>query len=273
MSSIKPQLFYVCDKSEMKDVLHTGKMNDGKPELKRLSLSPSKMLTYDECKLKFKDTILVTGKGSSSIYTCTGTAAHYVVEQINKGIKLSTEMRDKLVYEKLIEECAKEHVSLSFTPSFKESRELIRAYEPPKGYKLVEGELLHQLEFELYTFRYIIDALFVSDDGKKLLIVDYKTNAQPPKSNLQLLLYAWATSICRPDLKDLEMRASFYMLRTGKQIWVDVSKESIKSTQEYMDKSVSIIEKLFRLEHFPAEPGPGCHWCPLQDCEVRAQKQ
>ena len=239
------------------------------PGGKRLSLSPSKLITYDECKAKFRSVILKEHKDPPNIYTCIGTAAHYVVEQINKGVVLSPSDREELLRMKLFELCAEGDVAVNFTNGYKESRDVIRSYKIPDGWNFVQGEALQQLEFVKFTFRYIIDAVFVSDDGKTLYIVDFKTNAAPPKNPLQLLLYAWATSIVSPDIRDYNIRSAYYMLRKDKIIYHDVTNETLDETNSYVNTNVDLIEKLFRLEYFPATPGSGCRFCSLVNCSER----
>lgn len=269
-----------CPVEDRRLLLKTGKMievdEDNKiislPEYKRLSLSPSKMLVWDECKAKFRAVMLQEVRDGGSIYTAIGTAAHYVVEQLNKGEELTSTQREDLLRMKLIEECSKAtpKIPLNFPPGYSESLRTIQSYEIPKGWKFVQGETLQQLEFADFTFRFVVDAIFMSEDEKTLYIIDYKTSSAPPKNPLQLLLYAWGVSCLKPEWANKTIKSAYWMLRKGNLVYHEASREVVEQVDRMMQTQVELMGTLFEANYFPEKPGSGCHFCNLTSCPVRA---
>src|ERR1035437_2262535 len=262
-------MFRIVKAAEQNKILHTGKVTNGVPEVTRLSLSPSKLITWDECKAKFRAVMLKESRDPGSIYTAIGTAAHYVVEQINKGELLSESAREELFRMKLIEECAAGDFALNFPAGYKESLVVVKKYKIPDGWNLVRAEALQQIEFVNFTFRYIVDAIFISDDGKTLYIVDYKTSAAVPKSPLQLMAYSWATAVQKPEIMEYTVKAAYHMLRKDSLHFHDATRETIEGFDAWLEKQVSLIEQCFRLGHHPTTPGAPCHFCALFTCPDR----
>lgn len=236
----------------------------------RLRLSPSKMIVWDECPARFKDLILTPQSNTDTIYTCIGKAAHYVIEQINKGIALTPTERAELIKRRLIEECSETGTPLNFSAKgFIESREIVSQYRIPEGWRLLQAENKKVLEFAKYDFSYIIDGLWHDTKRNEIVIIDYKTSAAPPKSPLQLMLYAWATAKAYPDILEYPIRSAYHMLRTDKLVEHQITADTIEQMEDYMAKNVELIVKSFKLDYFPTKGGSYCRFCENEDCEAR----
>lgn len=235
----------------------------------RLRLSPSKIIVWGQCRKNAKQAITVSQSGNSNIHSVVGTAAHYVVEQINKGAQLDPTAREDLLRDTLQAECLKENVGMEFTKGYRESKETIRNYEPPAGWRLVSGEQKHVLNLGDYDFSYIIDAEWTDLATEKWLdIVDYKTSAAAPSSPLQLELYAWA-EWKRTGHDPNFMRARFVMLRDGRSIPCEINRQVVERIDHYMATTSRLIIMMLQNNiEFPATSGH-CFFCPVKDCSER----
>jgi hypothetical protein len=240
------------------------------PGNNRLRLSPSKLICWDECPARFKNLILQPASNTDTIYTCIGKAAHYVIEQVNKGIQLTPSERGELIKRRLIEECSETGTPLNFSAKgFHESREVVNNYRIPEGWRLLQAEKKNVIEFAKYDFSYIIDGLWHDTIRNEIVIIDYKTSAQAPKSPLQLMLYAWATSKLYPDILEYPIKSAFHMLRTDKIVEHPITADTIAEMDKYMATNVDLIIKSFKLDYFPEKGGSYCRFCEIEDCESR----
>lgn len=238
----------------------------------RFRLSPSKMEVWERCQRSFQVTIEGKVSDGDSIYTCVGTAAHKVVERINRGESIPAEERRTEFKSLLVGLCVNRNVGLSFPPSFKLSREVIAAYEPRPGFRLLSSEQKHVLEFPWGQFSYVIDAVWQKPD-LRIEIEDYKTSASVPKTQLQLQLYSMAESERDPDtISPDNTDLTYMMLRTGKRITVPSSTKAVADAKKYLEASAKMMNALHKQGgEWPTNPSPSnCMWCALIDCPVRA---
>lgn len=207
-----------------------------------------------------------------------GTAGHHTVELLNKGAILTPEERGALFKQKLIDICVEKDIPLEFTKGFKMVKEMLAIYGVPPGWNFLQGEQKHELLFEAddVVIAYVIDALFTDDEGEWLYIVDYKTNAAPPKSGLQLLLYIWLevnrlNSLFPDDPIDVSKTvAHFHMLRTGKIVKYTMDQKTFDAMTVWVKTQIKTIKAVVAGEQEPTyNPGEACYWCPIADCPVR----
>jgi hypothetical protein len=228
------------------------------------------MLAWDECKRKFKAGVLMTAHDKPTIYTAIGTAAHFVIEQVNKGIELDAGDRNKLMKEKIAEICAKDDIGMSFTKGFLESRDVVVTYAIPDGWNVIASETKMVLEFPKFDFAFIVDCILQHQTTGDIRIIDYKTSAAVPKSALQLFLYAWGVVMLRPELARQNITSAFHMLRTDKLVYHEIEPAKLLEIDTYMQNQVALMEKMFALDYFPADNSTGgCHFCPVWDCDIR----
>ena len=240
----------------------------------RLRLSPSKMVAWDECKQKFRNAIYQEEKDQDTIYTCLGTAAHTVIETINKGAILDGDARETLLKQELLRLCAEKSVPINFTAGYKETRDVVRTYEIPPGWELFKAENKQVLNFEKFDFSFIADSIWICHANKTIPIVDYKTSAAVPKNPIQLMCYPWAARARYPEIQKYldegyRFVAMYHMLRQDKLVTYEITEETLFQTDRMISMAVAQMERMFKVDFFPTEPGPGCWFCPLVECEDR----
>lgn len=241
----------------------------------RLRLSPSKMIAWSECKARGGELLRnPQGDSGATIYTCIGKAAHSVIEEINKGATYTAAERASVFKCKMIEECSTEDIPINFTVGFKETREILNNYAVPAGWNMLLAETKQVLSFARYDFAFIIDGLWHDTTDDSIVIVDYKTSAKAPKSNLQLLLYAWAIKVLYPDtLAGRRVRSAFHMLRTNQLVETEVTTRDIIYIDQWMSEQVELMEAMFSIEDeatvdrvFGITTGPQCRYCTKMSC-------
>lgn len=242
-------------------------MQDTTPKLR---LSPSKLITFNDCPRKYAHDTSDGYVSSDNIYGLVGTAAHHVLELLNKGAELTADEREAEMKRKLIELCAEKNVSLDFPKGYKESKVHVRDYEHPVDLRILTTEHKHVLEFDNFVVSYIIDVEYESLDGTELHIRDYKTNASVPKSPLQLMLYAALETerYAREGRLFEKVYAGFHMLRTGKITEAHINEEQIAITTRWIHEQAQKIQKFKAKNSFPAIPG-NCFFCTDHDCPER----
>lgn len=237
---------------------------------RRLRLSPTRMTTYDLCHAQFLEAVTGDEPNKHTIYTVVGTAAHYVLEQLNKGRLWNDLERERAFKEKMIELCDVNDVVLSFPNGYKETKLTLHNYAIPSGWRIFSCESKQVLRFAKFDFSYIADVILEHEETGEIEIRDYKTNASVPKSAAQLDYYAWATLQRHPELAGRKIRASYHMLRKDKLVYREFEPGYLESFGSLLEKQISLITKMFALEFFETTPSAdACRWCPLDSCSNR----
>ncbi len=236
----------------------------------KLRLSPSKMMAWADCPAKFKQE-MGPRRDDQSIYTIIGTAAHAIVERINKGEVLTGKQRAFEFKMSVIVMCEKHNKGLSFPAGYVQTEIFLQKYEIPDGYRLLRAEGKQVLSLPEFDFAYIIDAMMLDEREGIVDITDYKTSAKVPASALQLMLCYWAEMLHWPELKEYKVRVSYHMLRDGKVVYYEIHPHTFATYEKFMNDNVKLIKNCMSADYWPTIPGKGCHFCPINDiCPVSA---
>lgn len=257
-----------------------------------LKLSPSKLVSFEKCQRRGQVEALKERDNLKTIYGSIGTAVHRILDDINRGEKLTASERLEKVNDYLFEECKKDGILPQSTPGYTDSLDFISTYEVPENWKFIEGEIRRELivpfrqsivsptgesKFDAWRLGYLIDALFEDTENNRLIIVDYKSTAKMPKTAMQLNCYAWA-EIERfkgtpqeqnaPELSQID--GYFWNTRKGGKLAnMQLTAESILKTRDFMQTAAESIRMYEDLSlKFPETPGD-CKFCPFLDCSSR----
>jgi hypothetical protein len=183
---------------------------------------------------------------------------------------MTPDEREALFKRELIQICSasmgtKNEIPLSFPNGYKETKETLRTYEVPFGARVFSAESKQVLRFSRFDFSYIADVIYEYLEDGSIEIRDYKTNANTPKTVIQLDYYALMTVIRHPELAGRRIRASYHMLRKDKVVYRDYEPGYFETLRGLLDRQVTLMEAMFRLECFDTRPGAeACQWCALK---------
>jgi len=241
----------------------------------KLRLSPTKLKVWEECPMRFRNLILEGDSNFQNIHSITGTAAHHVLEMINRGLDKdgdiiwSPERRVKEFKEKILALCSDHEVPYNLTPAFRETSETLRYYQWPKGYRPLYTEEKQVLEFEDFDFSYIPDIIFERDADGAIFFKDYKTSAKAPKTAVQLKAYGWATVKKHPHLLGRPLRLAFHMLRKDQFVYHEMTAEDIEAFDAWMLRQVDLMHKSFVVDYFDRRKNEECRYCQVKECHIR----
>lgn len=249
-----------------------------------LRLSPSKVLLWAACKRHAQIKILnEPHEDRPGIHAATGTAAHAVLEAINKGASMTEKERDMMFRVELEKTCIKQGLDLEFVKSYKESKIMLRGYEVPAGWSVASAERKHviQVPEHGFEFAYVIDLTLLKDGGDKLRFIDYKSSAAPPSTTLQLVSYAWAESRRLDDLsrakdpanhRDIDrdmLEAAFWMTRDNRQVEAKLTAKVVSDFEGWLFASVDLMRATWKNGLDMDATGGNCKYCPMVGCASR----
>ena len=244
--------------------------------------SPSKINTFNTCKLQYKYKYIDLLKSDlTTIERFMGSMVHDTLEQFYKFIK------DENV--KSVDWLLKYYKEL-WDKNYTDSIKVVKAYLTPKDYfkkgetclidyynhykpfnqaKIVDVE--HMTFFTVrqgevkHSFCGIIDRLDYDDKNNVFEIHDYKTSnrlmAQKDADNdWQLGLYYIAVAKKWPDVEKIKL--IWHYLVFNKEIVSFRTEEQINELKKEVIKKIAIIESTVE---FPPEKSALCNWCDFQN--------
>jgi ATP-dependent DNA helicase UvrD/PcrA len=221
-----------------------------------LRLSASKIVTYQDCPLKFKFENILGVPTPPRTYFDIGTSIHSVAEHLTELQKDGTELTEELALEIL----SKEWNSNAFQSETHENQAKEKAKEMVKTYLRwikenpntpIAVEQRFTIEIGGIPFNGFIDRIEKTPDGE-FEVVDFKTgsvyeNNKSIKENPQMNIYALGT---QKIYGKLPKRASLFYLKHDKIVSNEIEKENVERTRKVIEENVKAILN----EEFKATP-------------------
>jgi hypothetical protein len=113
--------------------------------------------------------------------------------------------------------------------------------------------------------RGIADLVIISEDGKKAIIIDWKTGGKNYPDDKQLELMFILLNINFPNVETFDCYLVFlaHGVRVNRNYTFDMASACWKDWKD----EVSKLELAYKNEHFPPNKTPLCGWCPVATCE------
>lgn len=226
-------------------------------EQSKISLSVSKIGTYDDCPLKFKYAHIHNIPTKPKIVFDIGIAIHSVIEQLTKlFIEDSVLPNEELAIELL----EKNWIGTRFKNITEEkqakenSKKMLKTYIDwiqKNEYKPIATEEKFSHDIGQVPFNGSIDMIEMNENGD-LSVIDFKTGSKKETKNtiaenVQLNVYAMAVE---RKYKKVPKFATIFYLKEGKQVRYEIDKEQVNKVQSNLEEKVKRILN----EEFEATP-------------------
>ncbi|MCY4490099.1 MAG: ATP-dependent DNA helicase [Thaumarchaeota archaeon] len=233
-----------------------------------ISLSPSKIKSYETCPLQFKFAHIMNVPSKSKPYFDTGNAIHSVAEHMTKlqleGITPTEELAFKVL--------EKEWNPIAYQSKLSEEQEKENAKSMVRTYLkwLVENkntpvavEKKFSIKIEGVQFKGKIDRIEKTPDGK-YVVIDFKTGkteikSKDVKTDPQLNIYALGVE---EQYEELPETTSLFYLKKDKIVENLIEESQVRSVSEEIGETVKLILD----EKFDATPG----YMTCKNCDYRS---
>ena len=242
------------------------------------TLSPSKVVSFRDCALAFRYSVIDRIPEPPSEPACKGTLVHRALELL-----YTRPPEDRTVEAALVDlETARaevlgsaEYASLVLADEeafHASAATLVRRYfdlEDPRTIRPIGLELLLEAplaEGARVRLRGIIDRLELDDDGE-LVVTDYKTGRVPNERHEQGRLTGvhFYSYLCERFLGRRPARVQLLYLGEPVAIVATPSEQSTRGLQQKVGAIWSAIERACERDDFRPKPGALCSWCSFRD--------
>lgn len=240
-------------------------------------LSASSIGTFHQCPLKFKYNKIDQIPDVSGEAAILGNFVHDVLEAL---YKLPSQERTKDNARELAKQVWEE-VWINKATSFVKNPEEIRAFRWRSWFCIENLWFLEDpqelqptgLEFEVHgdiegvTVKGFIDRYSILEDGKSLIVSDYKTGKTPrPQYQgdkfFQLNLYAYMLEkMGMGKAREVEL----LYLKDGVRLKKTVTQREIKNMVEHVIETKEQIDECCKTKQFEARKSVLCGWCSYQE--------
>jgi putative RecB family exonuclease len=238
------------------------------------SLSPSKVVSFRDCALAFKYSVIDRLPEPPSPPAAKGTLVHRALELL-----YAREPDDRTIESALIDldrawddvMSSEEYAGMEVPDDFRSSAAtLVRRYfqlEDPTKIRPIGLELFLSTPLnEHVNLRGIIDRLELDEDGE-LVVTDYKTGRVPGERHEQGRLTGvhFYSYLCEQLFGRRPARIQLLYLGEPVAIIATPSEQSTRGLTMKVGAIWSAIERACERDDFRPKPGPLCSWCSFKD--------
>jgi putative RecB family exonuclease len=238
------------------------------------SLSPSKVVSFRDCALAFKYSVIDRLPEPPSPPAAKGTLVHRALELL-----YAREPDDRTIESALIDldrawddvMSSEEYADMEVPDDFRSSAAtLVRRYfqlEDPTKIRPIGLELFLSTPLnEHVNLRGIIDRLELDEDGE-LVDTDYKTGRVPGERHEQGRLTGvhFYSYLCEQLFGRRPARIQLLYLGEPVAIIATPSEQSTRGLTMKVGAIWSAIERACERDDFRPKPGPLCSWCSFKD--------
>lgn len=113
--------------------------------------------------------------------------------------------------------------------------------------------------------RGIADLIIISSDGRKAIIIDWKTGSHRYPDHKQLELMFLLLCAKFPDIEEFDCYLVF--LAHGVRVNARYTKNNTGEYWDYWEGEYKKLEAAFEAQTFPPRPTKLCGWCPVSSCQ------
>ena len=240
------------------------------------SLSPSKVVSFRDCALQFKYSVIDRLPEPPSAPAAKGTLVHRALELLYCRPPDARTLDAALVdldaaWTDVMESDEYAALVLDDPDAFRASAaELVRRYfllEDPTTIRPIGLELFLSTPLNArVALRGIIDRLELDDDGE-LVVTDYKTGKVPGERQEQGRLTGvhFYSYLCEKLFGRRPARIQLLYLGEPVAIIATPSEQSTRGLERKVDAIWSAIERACEREDFRPKPSALCAWCSFRD--------
>lgn len=242
-----------------------------------VSLSPSRVSSFQDCALKFRFSSIENLPQPPGIHAVKGNVVHRALELL---MALAAEQRTTPAAHECMASARSEYeniydftgLNLSAAQSanfWQECSALVDGYlamEDPKSIRDIESELWVETPLEGFQIRGYIDRLERDIDGN-LVITDYKTGRSPYDKSAeddkmrQLEMYAYMIRAMRGELP---ATLQLLFIKDGVRLTRTPTEQSMKFVATRTTAMYKAIENACTTGNFPTKKSGLCNFCPYK---------
>ena len=122
-----------------------------------------------------------------------------------------------------------------------------------------------QFKDENAWVRGIADLIVVTNDGKRAIIIDWKTGGDRYPDVKQLELMFLLLKAKRPEIEQFD--CYLFFLTRGTRVFQRYLVKDVAGCWGYWESKYEALSTAFVKEHFPPKKSALCGWCPVSTCK------